>query len=144
VAYLRGDEVKSFQLASLVVRLLHRGDLNQLEYELVKDIFGRHPKIARYARTVAKPGWQLPEPTCEVEIEPFLAHVLGHTSRERELGVRHVRELVERFSADRICVDFMATWLMLVCCRGLSPRDTLALTLAMRDSGNVYDYRSAA
>lgn len=77
-------------------------------------------------------------------VDPHPAHILPHSRRDGAVGERSIQEMVARFTAEALCLDFMGAWLMLVCCRGLSAADTLAMTLAMRDSGNIYNYLASA
>jgi len=57
-----------------------------------------------------------------------------------ELSADEVTALVEGFTADAIPDYQMAAFLMAVNCRGMSPAETRALTLAMRDSGEVLQF----
>ena len=63
-------------------------------------------------------------------------------SRKRdggELTTDEIRWLVSEFAADRIPDYQMAAWLMAVCIRGMSDRETADLTQAMVDSGEKLD-----
>jgi pyrimidine-nucleoside phosphorylase len=55
----------------------------------------------------------------------------------RELTEAQVQEFVQRFTAHELPDYQVAAFLMAICFRGLTSRETSALTLAMRDSGAV-------
>ena len=57
-----------------------------------------------------------------------------------ELSACEVTALVEGFTADAIPDYQMAAFLMAVNCRGMTAAETRALTLAMRDSGEVLQF----
>lgn len=59
-----------------------------------------------------------------------------------ELSPEAVCELIAEYMAGRIPDYQMAAFLMAVNCRGMSPAETRALTLAMRDSGTVLEFPS--
>lgn len=56
-----------------------------------------------------------------------------------ELTTGEIRWLVSEFTAERLPDYQMAAWLMAVCIRGMSDRETADLTLAMADSGEKLD-----
>ncbi len=58
----------------------------------------------------------------------------------RTLATEELREAVSAFTAGRIPDYQMAAFLMAVYFRGLDPGETRALTLAMRDSGDVLSF----
>jgi pyrimidine-nucleoside phosphorylase len=51
-----------------------------------------------------------------------------------------IREVVQAYTAEEIPDYQMSAWLMAVYFQGLEPEETRALTIAMRDSGNVLDW----
>ena len=57
-----------------------------------------------------------------------------------ELAPDEIRELVDAYTRGDVPDYQMAAFAMAVCCRGLSPRETLALTESMRDSGTCLDW----
>ena len=58
----------------------------------------------------------------------------------RELGGAQIRELVAAYAKGDVPDYQMAAFAMAVCCRGMSANETLALTQAMRDSGECLDW----
>ncbi|MGO4649581.1 hypothetical protein AB4305_32305 [Nocardia sp. 2YAB30] len=109
------------------------------ERDLIGHAVRRRPLLGVYLRTafgVATIGGD-----GVGDIAPELAQALARTSRSTNIGAAAIAVIVRDFTADRIDLDFMAVWLMLISLRGLSTTDTRALTLAMRDTGRVYDYR---
>src|SRR6267154_744258 len=58
----------------------------------------------------------------------------------RELEAGQIKEMVADYVAKKIPDYQMAAWLMAVYFRGLNTEETSALTLAMRDSGDVLTF----
>src|SRR5580658_7549082 len=58
----------------------------------------------------------------------------------RELEAAQTKEMVSSYVAGKIPDYQMAAWLMAVYFRGLTTAETTALTLAMRDSGDVLQF----
>lgn len=65
--------------------------------------------------------------------------LIQKTRRLEPLTDDEISFLVRGFTAGDIPDYMMSAWLMAVCCQGLSVRETTALTLAMRDSGQCLD-----
>ena len=57
-----------------------------------------------------------------------------------ELTPDEVRALIAAYTEGRVPDYQMAAFAMAVCCKGMSARETLALTEAMRDSGSCLDW----
>ena len=56
-----------------------------------------------------------------------------------ELSEKEIRYMITEYTADRIPDYQMSAMTMAICFRGMTPRETVDLTLAMRDSGDVLD-----
>ena len=56
-----------------------------------------------------------------------------------ELSTDEIRYMIEGFTEGRIPDYQMSAMTMAICFRGMTPRETVDLTLAMRDSGDVLD-----
>ena len=69
----------------------------------------------------------------------FLSHI-EHKRDGGELSPEVIGELIEAYSSDSIPDYQMAAFLMAVNIRGMSTDETRALTLAMRDSGSVFQF----
>ena len=70
----------------------------------------------------------------------MLTYDLLHKTRNKEpLTTEEIRFLVEGFTKGDIPDYMMSAWMMAVCCQGLTDRETVDLTLAMRDSGDCLD-----
>ncbi|MBQ7003853.1 MAG: thymidine phosphorylase [Oscillospiraceae bacterium] len=65
--------------------------------------------------------------------------LIQKTRRQEPLTADQIRFITEGFCDGSIPDYMMSAWLMAVCCQGLTPEETTALTLAMRDSGPVLD-----
>lgn len=65
--------------------------------------------------------------------------LIQKTRRLEPLTTEEIRFLVRGFTAGEIPDYMMSAWLMAVCCQGLTVDETTALTLAMRDSGEILD-----
>jgi len=59
--------------------------------------------------------------------------------RGEELSESEIRQMIDGYTAGRIPDYQMSAFLMAVCFRGMSAKETADLTLAMRDSGDVID-----
>lgn len=128
------------QLASLCVRLIERDELAPHEADVIAHAVRQAPPIGAYL-AAAWPDRHVPGAST-ASIDLRLADLLRETHAASTLGVERIAGLVERFTHDRLPLEFMAMWLMTVCTRGLSVDDTRHLALAMRDSGRTYDYRN--
>ena len=69
----------------------------------------------------------------------FLSHI-EHKRDGGELSPEVIGELIKAYSSDSIPDYQMAAFLMAVNIRGMSTDETRALTLAMRDSGSVFQF----
>ena len=56
-----------------------------------------------------------------------------------ELSTDEIRYMIEGFTEGSIPDYQMSAMTMAICFRGMTPRETVDLTLAMRDSGDVLD-----
>lgn len=65
--------------------------------------------------------------------------LIQKTRRLEPLTEDEIMFLVEGFTRGEIPDYMMSAWLMAVCCQGLTVKETTALTLAMRDSGECLD-----
>ncbi|MBQ9898211.1 MAG: thymidine phosphorylase [Ruminococcus sp.] len=65
--------------------------------------------------------------------------IINKTKRAKPLSEEEIRWLVNGYVSGEIADPQMSAWLMAVCLNGLSDENTVALTLAMRDSGDVLD-----
>lgn len=63
--------------------------------------------------------------------------IINKTKRSQMLSHEEISWLVKSFTDGEIPDYQMSSWLMAVCLNGLSEEETLALTYAMRDSGEV-------
>ena len=66
--------------------------------------------------------------------------LLDRKREGRELAGSQIRELVAAYAKGDVPDYQMAAFAMAVCCRGMSANETLALTQAMRDSGECLDW----
>lgn len=57
-----------------------------------------------------------------------------------ELAEGDIRDLIDAYTKGEVPDYQMAAFAMAVCCRGMTERETLALTEAMRDSGECLDW----
>lgn len=65
--------------------------------------------------------------------------IINKTKRKQELSEEEIRWLVNAYTSEEIPDYQMSSWLMAVCLNGLTDAETAALTLAMRDSGDILD-----
>ena len=65
--------------------------------------------------------------------------IISKTKRSEELSDEEIKWLVNSYTSGETADYQMAAWLMAVCLNGLTERETVSLTLAMRDSGDILD-----
>lgn len=66
--------------------------------------------------------------------------IINKTKNRSELFENEIKWLVSSYTSGEIPDYQMSAWLMSVCLNGLTERETLFLTLAMRDSGDILDF----
>ncbi|MDE5583900.1 MAG: thymidine phosphorylase [Ruminococcus sp.] len=66
--------------------------------------------------------------------------IINKTKKSYELSDSEINQLVNGYTTGKITDYQMSAWLMAVCLNGLSERETLSLTTAMRDSGETLDF----
>jgi pyrimidine-nucleoside phosphorylase len=71
---------------------------------------------------------------------PSAALLIGRKKRGEELSEDELRWLLAGFLSGEVPDYQMSAWLMAVCWRGMTARETLALTRAMVESGTVLDW----
>lgn len=65
--------------------------------------------------------------------------IISKTKKSQQLSEQEIRWLVENYTNGSIPDYQMSAWLMAVCLNGLTDKETVYLTLAMRDSGDILD-----
>lgn len=65
--------------------------------------------------------------------------IINKTKRKIQLAEDEIKYLVNGYTSGEIPDYQMSAWLMAVCLNGLTEEETIALTLAMRDSGDILD-----
>lgn len=65
--------------------------------------------------------------------------IISKTKKSLPLSESEIYWLVENYTSGNIPDYQMSAWLMAVCLNGLTEKETLFLTLAMRDSGEILD-----
>ena len=65
--------------------------------------------------------------------------IINRTKRGGQLSEEEIRWLVDSYVSGTVADHQMSAWLMAVCLNGLSDDETIALSLAMRDSGDILD-----
>lgn len=65
--------------------------------------------------------------------------IINKTKNHIELSENEINWLVDSYTLGKIPDYQMSSWLMAVCLNGLTEYETLFLTLAMRDSGDIID-----
>lgn len=65
--------------------------------------------------------------------------MINKTKRHHELSDKEISWLINAYTSGEIADYQMSSWLMAVCLNGLSERETITMTKAMRDSGDVLD-----
>ena len=66
--------------------------------------------------------------------------LLDRKREGRELAEDDIRELIAAYTRGEVPDYQMASFAMAVCCKGMTDCETLALTEAMRDSGECLDW----
>lgn len=65
--------------------------------------------------------------------------IINKTKRKAPLTDEEIKYLVNGYTIGEIPDHQMSAWLMAVCLNGLTDEETISLTLAMRDSGDILD-----
>lgn len=65
--------------------------------------------------------------------------IINKTKRSVSLADEEIKYLVNGYTSGNIPDYQMSAWLMAVCLNGLTEEETVSLTLAMRDSGDILD-----
>lgn len=65
--------------------------------------------------------------------------IINKTKRKIQLDEEEIKYLVNGYTSGEIPDYQMSAWLMAVCLNGLTEAETVSLTLAMRDSGDILD-----
>lgn len=65
--------------------------------------------------------------------------IINKTKKSIPLSEHEIQYLINGYTSGEISDYQMSSWLMAVCLNGLTDEETIALTFAMRDSGNVLD-----
>ncbi|MDE6519974.1 MAG: thymidine phosphorylase [Ruminococcus sp.] len=65
--------------------------------------------------------------------------IINKTKKSIPLSESEIQYLINGYTSGEISDYQMSSWLMAVCLNGLTDEETIALTFAMRDSGNVLD-----
>ncbi len=65
--------------------------------------------------------------------------IINKTKRKIQLTEDEIKYLVNGYTSGEIPDYQMSAWLMAVCLNGLTEEETVALTIAMRDSGDILD-----
>ena len=74
------------------------------------------------------------------DMETPVKILLDRKREGKELADSEIRDLIAAYTRSEVPDYQMAAFAMAVCCRGMTARETLALTEAMRDSGECLDW----
>src|SRR5271154_2434008 len=77
---------------------------------------------------------------CEVSIEVNFLSLIESKREGKILAPKQIQEFIREFTAGKIPDYQMAAMLMAIYFRGLDTTETTALTLAMRDSGDMLKF----
>jgi thymidine phosphorylase len=145
---LFGTSVKSYQFASLAVFLLAK-KMNPPELQLFSQIITRFPEVAVYLtiRFPSNADLKLDHDndiltSIRTSLHPCQVQLLQSTCKESEIGENALNWFISQLVSNTLSMEFIAVWLAIVCCYGLSNSDVRSLTFLMRDSGTIYDYRN--
>jgi pyrimidine-nucleoside phosphorylase len=123
----------AYRLAAKPIRHLHEADL-------LSQVMRRLPVAGSYIE-ILYPG-VLGSTRHTYDLEPSIVELLLQSRRDARLGRSRIDRFVSGFIEGSISPEIVAIWLTKVCYDGLCNEDVHDLTLAMRDSGKVYDYRN--
>lgn len=71
-----------------------------------------------------------------------IVDIINKTKKSIPLSESEIQYLINGYTSGEISDYQMSSWLMAVCLNGLTDEETISLTFAMRDSGNVLDLSS--
>src|ERR1017187_4852998 len=135
----------SYELAALGFQIARKTQLTDTDRRVLADLAKKSPEAAWYlAKLFPNCGMGSPQEVRESALARDNLAFLMTTSRDASTGASRLRKFVTDFVEDRISREFVAIWLMKVSYDGLSQSDVWEFTMAMRDSGKVYDYRDCA
>ena len=129
------QDIPSFQLAALATQMLLTGAAVTDALDVVES--GADPMSTRRLLGAA----------ALVDVDNSVTDTYGRLLKEtfdgRPLGASKIRALVDHVVSGDIDTDFLAIWTSLLLRRELMPAEVRALTLALANSGEIYDYRDS-
>ena len=70
-----------------------------------------------------------------------IVDIINKTKRNQPLSSEEIQWLVNGYTSGKIPDYQMSAWLMAICLNGMTEQEILALTMAMRDTGDILDLR---
>lgn len=129
------------QLASMAIRIMARR-YTRTEEKLLRWIAKKHPRIGTCLRFL--------DPCSDIQVAREAARPdsrflksLKLIRARREIGSNSLRWIAIGIREGWIPIEHVAIWLTCVFLYGLTKSDTMNLTFAMKDSGQVHDYRKS-
>jgi thymidine phosphorylase len=128
----------SVQLASLSV-LLARKNRNDAEQKVLEWLLSKCITLG----ILLSLKYQSVQFNTKSNTPEWLIDLFIQTKSDGDIGLHILEKLIKEYVSNRLAPEIMAAWLMIVCMEGLGARDVDLLTILMRDSGEIYDYRTA-
>ncbi len=102
---------------------------------IVKIIFNKFPDIRKYIYCLFETGYS------EQIMDGNLSFILKSIYQHKTVGKKYFDYFITKLVKEQIEPPYPAIFLINIYINGLTDEDIYSLTISMRDSGNIYDYR---
>lgn len=137
---LSHDAAPSLMKAALMARLIHRAR-TAVEHELLQRLLTTLPDVHALLADVFPSNTRMFDILLPRMHDPFVTQVFRGDWPSPEARKNDYEIFMARFLSGDISPEIVAAWLGTVVERGLSTEALYDLTYAMRNSGQIYDYR---
>lgn len=140
LSILSHGEAPSLMKAALMARLLHR-DQSRIEQDLFRRLCADLPDVHAILAYVFPQNTRALDSAVPQTLDPFIARVFREEWDSSKMRQGDFQLFMARFLSGEVSPELVAAWLGTIVERGLSTESLYDLTHAMRDSGQIYDYR---
>ncbi|MCL2838549.1 MAG: hypothetical protein FWE04_05745 [Oscillospiraceae bacterium] len=111
---------------------------------VITELINRYPKIYKYlssVNSIDELNLNLKPAHIIYEIEPQLSNVLNLLSNKSQVGMDNFKYVITKLINHDLDTEFIGLFLIMIYINGLSQDDLYDLTISMKNSGKIYDYR---